>query len=108
MRTTSWTRLPAILLAACFLGLAPSAPARAQSGVDPVVTIGLLVVVVGVLGWTAWQMEKEDKSDAVQMRALLPITDSRKDTALGFVIDPESRPDDRTVYTAALAIGRRF
>lgn len=108
MRATSWTRLPAIILAACFWGLAPSAPARAESGVNAQVTIGLLVVVVGVLGWVAWQMEKEDQADAVDMRALLPITDPHKNTAFGFVIDQEPRLDDRVIHTAGLAIGRRF
>lgn len=108
MRAPIWTRFPAIALIVCLLGSHAPQPARADSGVDPVVTIGLLLVVVGVLGWTAWQMEKEDKADAVRMRALLPLTDPAKNTAFGFVVDPASHPDERVIYTAGLAIGRRF
>jgi hypothetical protein len=64
---------------------------------------------VGVLGWVAWNMERADEEDQFQSRALLPLHVSADESAaLGFVLDPEVRGHDDTVFTAGLAIGRRF
>ncbi len=100
----------AVALVISVLGVSMPVPARAESGtIDSNVTIGLLVVVVGVLGWVAWNMERADEEDQFQSRALLPLHVSADESAaLGFVLDPEVRGDDDTVFTAGLAIGRRF
>lgn len=103
-----FNRATATLLAFGIFLFAPARTARTESGVNAVATIGLLLTVVGVLGWVAWQVEKEDKADAFQSRALLPFGSPDADTAVGLVLDPESRPDGRVIHTAALALGVRF
>ncbi|HMP75896.1 MAG TPA: hypothetical protein PKE12_06340 [Kiritimatiellia bacterium] len=97
-----------LLVVGLLLASAP-APARAESGVlDPNISIAVLVVVVGVLGWVAWRMEKEDEADHFQARAILPLHLPSEDAAFGFVFDPVTSEDARVEYTAGLAIGRRF
>ena len=105
---TSRRAVTGLLVAGLLFASAP-APARAESGVlDPNISIAALVVVVGVLGWVAWRMEKEDEADGFQSRAILPLYQPHDDAAFGFVFDPATREDDRVDYAAGLAIGRRF
>lgn len=100
------------LVAGLLLASVPSS-ARAEddssSGIDANLTIGLLVVVVGVLGWVAWTIEREDKEDRVQTSALLPLyRSSDDDAAIGFLLNQEPHEEEGVIYTAGLAVGRRF
>ncbi|MBW7909111.1 MAG: hypothetical protein H3C50_09385 [Kiritimatiellae bacterium] len=88
----------------------PAPSARAESStLDPNLTIGLLVVVVGVFGWVAWTMDKEDKSDPMMGRALLPLYRAEDDSAaLGVLLSPSVTESDELAFATGLAIGRRF
>ena len=99
----------ALVMAVAFAAQ-PVPSARAASGVlDQNLTVGLLVVVVGVLGWVAWHMEQEDRADSLQSSALLPLYAAEdRDLAFGLIWRPETRDESRAVYTAGLAGGRRF
>ncbi len=103
--------LSIVLAGSVALALLPATPARAESStLDPNLTIGLLVVVVGVLGWVAWTIDKEDKADRIQARsALLPLYQSDDDSAaIGLLLDQSSAESDELAFAAGLAIGRRF
>lgn len=98
------------LVAGLLLTSMPS-PARAEdsSSISATATIGLLLVVVGVLGWVAWQTDKEDKADGFSSNTLLPLYRSYDDaTAVGFMLNQESSPDQDIALTAGIAVGRRF
>jgi hypothetical protein len=100
-------RLVAFALASSLLAM-PTPVSRADSGVNAYATIGLLLVVVGVFGWSAWQMEKEDKADAFQSPAWLPFREPLANSAVGLSLGPDTRVDDRVIYLAGLAYGLRF
>lgn len=86
-----------------------SARAESSGGLDPNISIGILLVVIGAVGWVAWTIEKEDKAEQIQARAILPVYRSTDDdAAFGFVLDPKSDESHGVVLTAGLAVGRRF
>lgn len=107
-RVSVWHRYTAWALILALLCFVPAGKARAESGVNPVVTIGLLVSVVGVLGWTAWMMEKEDKADAINMRALIRPGQPARDRDWGFVLDSESQPEFERQIAVLAGIGYSF
>ncbi|MCS6771285.1 MAG: hypothetical protein NZ740_04590 [Kiritimatiellae bacterium] len=102
---SSWI---AVILAVCLAGSATCRVSRAESGVNPLVTIGLLVTVVGVLGWTAWQMEREDKEDAINMRAWIPSRRAPDRSAWGLVLDGNVDPSAAPALLAGVGYGVRF
>lgn len=86
-----------------------SSRAEGSGSINATATIGLLVVVVGVLGWVAWQMDKEDKADGFSSSTLLPLYRSYDDaSAIGFLLNEEAAADRDVSFTAGLAVGRRF
>ncbi|MCZ7591114.1 MAG: hypothetical protein M5U15_02700 [Kiritimatiellae bacterium] len=98
------------LIAGLFLtALPPSARAEESGSISATATIGLLLVVTGVLGWVAWQTDKEDRADGFSSNALLPLYRSHDDaTAIGFMLNQKSNPDQDIALTAGFAVGRRF
>ncbi len=109
MKTRAAHRWIAAALVCALLSVAAPAPARAESsGINAYGTVGLLLLVVGTLGWVAWTAEREDKEDLVQARAILPLHRvDDADTAFGLLLD-EREEDGTSVLSAGLAIGRRF
>lgn len=109
MKSRTVSRIVCMALVVALLGLAAPAPARAESsGINAYGTIGLLLVVVGTLGWVAWSMEREDKAEHYQVSAMLPLyCVDDADTAFGLLLD-EREEAGAPVLSAGLAIGRRF
>lgn len=108
MSTRFGHRLVAVVVAVALATVSAPGRARAETSINATGTIGLLLVVVGTLGWVAWTMEREDKADRFQSSALVPlyrIGDAR--AAVGLMLD-ERELDETIAVSAGLAVGRRF
>lgn len=88
------------------------APVPARAGEDDTlnteITIGALVVVVGILVWVGWKMDEEDRQLRAQPQRLLPLL-ADEDRALGvYLDDPVSGPEGDFDVSAGLAFRADF
>lgn len=107
-------RMTAFALALA-LGAATLAPRPAcaaygddEDGINKTLTIGLLVVVVGVLVYVGWKMDQADKELKTEDSRLLPLLAANDDSRIGLYFDNASADADALDLTAGLAYRTEF
>lgn len=101
----------ALTLAVALAAATPSgARAEGDDTLNTQITIGTLLLVVGILVWVGWEMDKEDDLRKAQSRSILPLLADAEDArAVGLYLDDLSdHGEDELDLSAGLAFRADF
>lgn len=98
----------ALALAFAAPGFTPSEARADDDTINTQITIGSLLVVVGILVWVGWQMDQEDDLRKAERLRVLPVL-ADDDSAVGIYLDQLSQHrEDAQDLTAGLAFCADF